>query len=750
MPYFPMFVDLKDQIVLIAGGGKVALRKLQKLTPFGASPTVIAPDILPELAALTGVKFYRRAFRPSDLRPRPALVIAATDDRKVNRHISELCRKRHIPVNVADDPALCSFVFPALIQEGDFSAGITTGGASPAASAYFKERLSELLPEHLAEILSWLRVIRQTLQSSIPEQTERAAVFRRLFEACMEKGAPLTEEEFKENAKTSTGSVALVGAGCGRADLITLRGLKLLRQCQAVVYDDLIDTALLNETPESAERIYMGKRGGSHAAPQSEIIQKLIELARSGLRVVRLKGGDPYLFGRGGEEMLALKNAGIPCKEVPGIPSAIGIPAEAGIPVTHRGVSRSLHIVTAHTADTPDSLPGDLDTLAKLSGTLVFLMGLKQLPRITARLMAAGRDGNTPAAVISGGNAPDPAFVRAPLSRLAEAAKNAGVTSPAVILIGDVAAMDLSAASENPDSHAECTFHAAPGTLPAAPEKPGDHLEHASHLTPGILPAAADMPGGHTEHARYATPGRLDGLRIGITGTQAVAAKQQSALKALGAEGLWVLRYNIKELPLEPAMKALEKNPHWIVFTSANGVDVFFRQAAKTRLDTASLPEYKFAVIGKATGEALAKHGLHAALCPKIFTSEALAYGLAAVARPEERILLFRSAIATSTLPGILRNAGFTVEDIPIYDLECRAFADPLPKMDYITFSSANGVRLFFERYGRIPEGTRPVCIGSVTAETLSQYTDRPFLTAEDISADGIVRTILADVPENR
>lgn len=684
MPYFPMFVDLKDQIVLIAGGGKVALRKLLKLAPFGALPTVVAPDILPELAALTGVKFCRRAFRPSDLRPRPALVIAATDDREVNRRISELCRKRHIPVNVADDPALCSFVFPALIQEGDFSVGITTGGASPAASAHFKEQLSELLPENLAEILAWLKVSRQTLQTSIPEQTERAAVFRRLFEACMEKGAPLTKEELEKSAKASTGSVALVGAGCGRADLITLRGLKLLRQCQAVVYDDLIDTALLNETPESAERIYMGKRSGSHAAPQSEIIQKLIELARSGLRVVRLKGGDPYLFGRGGEEMLALKNAGIPCQEVPGIPSAIGIPAEAGIPVTHRGVSRSLHIVTAHTADTPDSLPGDLDTLAKLSGTLVFLMGLKQLPRITARLMAAGKDGDTPAAVISGGNAPEHTFVRAPLSQLAEAAKNAGVSAPAIILIGDVAAMDLTA-----------------------------------------------------------EPGRLDGLRIGITGTQAVAAKQQNALQALGAEALWVLRSDIKELPIEPAMKALEKNPHWIVFTSANGVDSFFRQLTAKGIESLSLAKYNFAVIGASTGARLKEYGLHATLCPKVFTSESLAHELAAAAKPEERIILFRSAIATSTLPEILRNAGFTVEDIPIYDLECISFADPLPKMDYLTFSSSNGVRLFFERYGRIPEGTCPVCIGSVTAEALSQYTDEAFLTAEDISADGIVRTIL-------
>lgn len=686
MPYFPMFIALKNRPILIVGGGKVALRKLRKLAPYGASATVVAPDILPEVTALPDVTLRRRAFRPSDLRPRPALVIAATNDRQLNRRISGLCKKRHIPVNVADDPALCSFVFPALVQEGDFSAGICAGGASPTAAVYFKDRLAELLPENLAELLLWLKSKRPALKDAIPEPDRRAAAFRRLFHACIEKGAPLTEEELEENAFSSVGSVALVGAGCGRADLITLRGLRLLRQCQAVVYDDLIDTALLREAPESAERIYMGKRSGSHAAAQSEIIQKLIKLARSGLQVVRLKGGDPYLFGRGGEEMLALRAAGIPCEEVPGIPSAIGIPAEAGIPVTHRSVSRSLHIVTAHTADTPDGLPEDLEALAKLSGTLVFLMGLRQLPQIAERLIAAGKDGSTPGAVISGGNAPHPAFVRAPLSLLAEAAKNAGVTTPAVILIGDVAAMDLAAAPE-----------------------------------------------------------RLKGLTVGVTGTKAVASKQLKALQSLGAQGMWVLRPDIKELPLEPALKALEKNPRWIVFTSANGVDVFFRQIAKEGLSSSSLSKYNFAVIGKATGEALAKHGFHAPLCPKLFTSEALAAELAAAVKPQERILLLRSAMASGTLPDLLQKTGFLTEDVPIYDLECESFTTPLPKMDYLTFSSSGSVTMFYERYGKIPEETRIVCIGSVTAQTLSQYTDRPFLTAEEISADGIVRAILAD-----
>lgn len=747
MPLFPMFVDLKDKTVLIAGGGSVALRKLQKLTPYGVSPTVVAPDILPELAAVPGVKLHRRTFRPSDLHPRPVLVIAATNDRKVNRYISMLCKKRHIPVNVADDPALCSFVFPALVQRGEFSAGISTGGASPTAAVYFKERLTELLPENLEELLVWLRSKRQAIKASIPEPERRAAFLRRLFDACIgqtdpfaansatqsrindelsravKSDSPPTDETLEKIISPPVGSVALVGAGCGRADLITLRGLRLLKRCQAVVYDDLIDDALLHAAPESSLRIYMGKRSGSHAASQSEIEQKLIELAQAGLQVVRLKGGDPYLFGRGGEEMLSLKAAGIPCMEVPGIPSAIGIPAEAGIPVTHRGISRSLHIVTAHTADTPDGLPEDFDMLAGLSGTLVFLMGLKQLPLIAARLMAAGKDGNTPGAVISGGNAPHPAFVRAPLAGLAEAAENAGVTAPAVILVGDVAGLDLSVHMERLSQDGLYDPH-------ATSEGSGGHMEHTYYETTGDLSTAS---------------GKLEGLCIGITGTEAVAAKQLKALQTLGARGLWILRSDIKALPPEPALRALEKDPQWIVFTSANGVDTFFRQAAQKETDRLSLSKHKFAVIGQATGEALARRGFRASLCPKRFTSEALAAELTAAAKPDERILLLRSAIASSTLPDLLRKAGLMVEDVPIYDITCESFAQPLPNMDYLTFSSSSGVALFLERYGRIPEGIRIVCIGDVTAKTLSQYTDRTFLTAADISATGIVETILRD-----
>lgn len=242
-----------------------------------------------------------------------------------------------------------------------------------------------------------------------------------------------------------SGTVYLVGAGCGQADLITVRGLRLLQNCDVVVYDDLIAPELLDEVPANADLVHMGKREGRHSASQEEICVELVELALAGKTVVRLKGGDPFVFGRGGEEALALQAAGVPFEVVPGVTSAVAIPALAGIPVTHRGLSRSVHIVTAHTADTPDGLPEYFDELARLPGTLVFLMGLSRLEKIVRRLLDAGKPPDTPAAVLSGGNSPHPASVRGTLADVAEKTRAAGVQPPAVIVVGEVAALELTA-----------------------------------------------------------------------------------------------------------------------------------------------------------------------------------------------------------------------------------------------------------------------------------------------------------------
>ena len=433
MPWFPMFVQLKGAEALLVGGGTVALRKAEKLLPYGPHIKVVAPDIIPELAALPGLTLCRRPFAESDLQGTPALVIAATDEPALNRNIAALCREKRIPVNVVDDPEACGFLFPALVRRGRLSVGISTGGASPTAAVWLKERIESILPPHFGTALDRLEALRPALKAQVPDERDRAARFRAAFER--ELAVP-----DEPAAESPAGHVALVGAGCGSADLITVRGLRLLRQCTALVYDDLIDASLLDELPAGAETFYMGKRSGHHAAPQEEINAKLIELAQAGHRVVRLKGGDPFVFGRGGEEALALRQAGIDFEVVPGISSAIAIPGEAGIPVTHRGLSREVHIITAHTR--AEERP-DYRKYAALEGTLVFLMGLQRLETIAADLQAGGMAGDTPAAVVSGGNAAHPAAVRAPLCRIARAARTAGVEAPAIILVGNVAALDV-------------------------------------------------------------------------------------------------------------------------------------------------------------------------------------------------------------------------------------------------------------------------------------------------------------------
>lgn len=692
MAYFPMFIELQNAPVLVVGGGKVALRKVKKLLPYGADITVVAPKMEKELEEISEVVKIHREFDSSDLLSCPTMVIAATDQKEVNEQIAYRCKEQNIPVNVADDVENCSFLFPSLVKKGKLTAGICTGGSSPTAAIYCKERLQEALPDSMDEILDWLEEKRSELKAEIPTQSTRAGIFRKVFDKCMEKGRPLTEEEWGQILDgKSVGSVALVGAGCGKADLITVKGLRLLQQCDAVVYDDLIDLELLDSVPETAGRIYMGKRSGHHSAPQEEINQTLVALAKQGKKVVRLKGGDPYLFGRGGEEMLALLKEGIPCQEVPGIPSAIGIAAEAGIPVTHRGASRGLHIVTAHTTDTEDGLPEDFDALAQLSGTLVFLMGLRQLPKIVKRLLAAGKSGDTPAAVLSGGNSKNPARVRAKLSKIEAAVEKAGVYSPAIIIIGEVAALD---------------FH----------EK--NHLE---------------------EH-----------VKIGITGTEEIARKQQKLFEEQGAETVWLCRSRIKEREVSFESCFDLASPKWIVFTSANGVKTFFHQAEKQQIDFLKMKHLKYAVIGSATGKALEQYGVHADLCPEIFTSKDLANALVSVVKPEEEILLFRSSIGSPELVEIPTKAGLQVQDIPIYDLQA-AYREKvvLEDLDYLTFSSASGVRLFFEQYQSIAEKVQCVCIGEVTAKEFQKYCEKPVLLAKEISVEGIWKTIEEDIKSN-
>lgn len=485
-----------------------------------------------------------------------------------------------------------------------------------------------------------------------------------------------------------SGFVYLVGAGCGEADLITVRGEKLIKACDCLVYDDLIPMALLSMVRPDCEAFYMGKRSGAHSAPQSEISGKLVELAKAGKTVVRLKGGDPFVFGRGGEEIMALQEAGVPFEVVPGISSCIAVPAVVGIPVTHRGSARSFHVVTGHTADTADSLPENPESLAACEGTLVFLMGLKNLPGIAEGLIACGKAPATPAAVVSGANRAHPRAVRGTLSDIAELTAQAGITAPAVIVVGEVAGLDFA-----------CRKH---------------------------LP--------------------LRDIRVGLSGTDAITDKLSAGLTALGADVHLCLRSQVEELSFD-VCDAVDGSPHWVAFTSSNGVRVFFAKCRKAGIDLRSLSGVRFAVIGTATAKTLASYGFHADLVPEEATSHGLGQALQREVT-EGDVLLYRSARGSTELLDMLSQAGIAWRDIPTYDLKPQYPREEDPaRMDYLVFSSASGVELFREHYGLF-ERPRYVCIGAVTAAALENCGITDYLLANEISAEGIMQAILEDAGE--
>lgn len=482
-----------------------------------------------------------------------------------------------------------------------------------------------------------------------------------------------------------SGFVYLVGAGCGEADLITVRGEKLLKACDCLVYDDLIPMELLSMVRAECRCIYMGKRSGAHSAPQNEISEKLVELAKEGSTVVRLKGGDPFVFGRGGEEIIALQAAGIPFEVVPGISSCIAVPAAVGIPVTHRGSARSFHVVTGHTADTADSLPENLESLASCEGTLVFLMGLKNLRGIAEGLIRYGKAPATPAAVVSGANRAHPKAVRGTLSDIGELVEQSGITAPAVIVVGQVAALNFADRKELP----------------------------------------------------------LRDVRVGVSGTDAITEKLSKGLTAMGADVHLCLRSRVTELDFDVSA-AVDGNPHWVVFTSSNGVRTFFRKCAQMQIDLRRFAAVRFAVIGSATAKTLASFGFTADLVPDEATSHGLGLALQN-ALTHGAVLLYRSARGSTELLSLLDEKGIAWQDIPTYDLlpqyprEVRA-----DSMDYLVFSSASGVELFREHYG-LPESPRYVCIGAVTAAALENHGISDYLLADEISADGILSAILED-----
>ena len=452
--YFPVFIDLRGQRVLVVGGGEVALRKVSLLQRAGALVSVVAPDIATELreraAASDGaLTLEARAFEPGDL-DGARLAIVATSERDINRWIAELADARHIPVNVVDDREASRFIVPAIVDRDPVLVAVSTGGTSPVLARRLRERLETLIPKRFGALALWLRGLRDAGMERLRDTQERRRFFETLIDGAAARrfiegdprGAMLIAEQLLETAAAAPGAVGevtLVGAGPGDPELLTLKALRALQDADVILHDRLVSPEILDLARRDATLIGVGKTAGCKSTSQQDINALLVEHARAGRRVVRLKGGDPFIFGRGGEELETLVRAGIPFSVVPGITAALGVGAYAGIPLTHRDYAHSVTFVTGH-AD-KDGREPDWRALGAPGATAVFYMGLARLPIIVQKLGEHGAPSSLPAALVANGTLPDQRVVTATLGTIAAAAGQAQLASPALLVIGDVVAL---------------------------------------------------------------------------------------------------------------------------------------------------------------------------------------------------------------------------------------------------------------------------------------------------------------------
>jgi uroporphyrin-III C-methyltransferase/precorrin-2 dehydrogenase/sirohydrochlorin ferrochelatase len=409
----PIFLDLSGQPVVVIGGGAVAERKIEALVASGARITVVSPDVTDLIAQRAGedrITLQRRPYRNGDLAG-CRLAYAATSDPEVNQAVRDEAREAGVWLNAVDKPAHCDFITPATVRRGHLTLAVSTNGRCPELAKQIREELERAYGPEYAELVDEMGELRAR---------EKAGT---------DPAAP--------GLGDAAGTVYLVGAGPGDPELLTIKGRRLLGRADTVVYDALIDPRLLDLCPPSAARVYAGKRAGSHSRSQDEINALLIAEAKAGRTVVRLKGGDPFLFGRGGEEAEALAAAGIAFEVVPGVSAGIAAPAYAGIPLTHREVTAEVVFLTGH--DSPASpSPSDWARYAASPATLVVFMGLDNLPTIARLLLEHGRAARCPVAVIAHGTTDAQRTIVAPLAEIADRVAEAGIGAPALIVIGDV------------------------------------------------------------------------------------------------------------------------------------------------------------------------------------------------------------------------------------------------------------------------------------------------------------------------
>jgi len=447
--YFAAFLDLRGKRGIVVGGGPVAALKAETLMRSGAQVTLIAPELcarLTELTLLGALRHEAKRFQPGDL-VGAEIAIAATDDPSVNESVSIAARALRIPVNVADNAALSSFIMPSVIDRPPLQIAISTGGASPVLARKIRSLIESLLPFAYGRLAALAARFRSASKRRYPDPDAR----RRFWEEVMDgpvaemtlagrepqAGEMLERLLAAEPARTvSAGMVSLVGGGPGDPGLLTLRALQVMQRADIVLYDHLVAKGILDLARRDAERLYVGKEADNHALPQQDINALMVRLARDGKRVVRLKGGDPYVFGRGGEEIATLADAGVPFEVVPGVTAACGAAAYAGIPLTHRDCAHSCVLVTGHLKD--GTLDLNWDVLARPQQTVVIYMGVRAIAQLCEQLVAHGLGAGTPAALVEKATLANQRVIEGTLATLPELAARENVKPPALVIVGEV------------------------------------------------------------------------------------------------------------------------------------------------------------------------------------------------------------------------------------------------------------------------------------------------------------------------
>ncbi|QQQ19749.1 uroporphyrinogen-III C-methyltransferase [Brevundimonas vitis] len=450
MRLFLASIPLEDTRVVVVGGGEPALAKLRLFLGSPAQLSWFAPEL--DASALeiprTAPKPQRREPSAADLDGARLVFIALPDLEQVGR-IAALARAAGAQVNVVDQPALSDFQTPALIDRDEVVVGIATGGSAPILARDIRSRIEAVLPEGLAHVARMARELRDTVKSSVPDFMARRRFWERAFRgpAADLAAAGRTAEARREmlrllnQAAPEQGMVHIVGAGPGDPELLTLKALRALQDADVIIHDRLVPDAVLDRARRDARRLYVGKTRGDHSVPQDQIEQLMIDEARAGHRVVRLKGGDPFVFGRGGEELASVRAAGIPVFVVPGVTAALACAASAGIPLTHRDHAQAVTFVTAQAK--PGGTDADWARLAGPNHTLAIYMGTDRAAETAAALMAAGRTGSTPVAVVENGSRPDERILHGRLDGLAALVRGANLTGPALLFVGETAAFSL-------------------------------------------------------------------------------------------------------------------------------------------------------------------------------------------------------------------------------------------------------------------------------------------------------------------